>query len=158
MARASHVDYRVSTASRFFIIGFAVLLDLTGLLLFWTGIVPEILGFLGSIIFLLWFLLLGINYLSGRSLQKIGVIGVCSVIEMIPFLNGFSPTFTIETVVLIRISRKEDEEKAKKAIHETAKTHAIETQRQRYQMNAVARRRAVQAANDSAQTQETEAA
>ena len=110
-----NVEYRIGTFSGFLIVATAVFLDGIGFLLMLTGlgeIVTELIGICGSILFFVWFLFLGVSFMSGKATQKLGVIGVGTLIEVIPFINGISPTFTIETVSLIAISRKEDKEKA----------------------------------------------
>lgn len=107
--------YRIGFVVGFFLLGGAVVLDFIGFLLMLTGvgeIVTEILGVLGSIGFFILFFFLGAGFMQKKSLQKVGVGVVGSVIEMIPFLNGISPTFTGETASLIYIMRKEDKEQS----------------------------------------------
>lgn len=111
------VHYRIGFVSGFFIIAAAVFFDAIGFLLMLTGIgeiMTEIIGFCASILFFIWFLFLRVSYFSGRATAKLGIMGAGSLIEMIPFVNGIAPMFTVETATLIHITRKEDREKAEK--------------------------------------------
>lgn len=155
MARARNtvdVHYRIGSIAAFFIIATAVFFDAIGFLLMLTGIgeiVTEIMGITGAIMFFIWFMFLGVNYLSGRSSQKLGVMGVSSLVEAIPFLNGISPTFTIGVLVLIRITRKEDREKAEKRAKEVQiKLSQANAMQQRQMQQFMIQRAALEAAND----------
>ena len=111
------VKYRIGTVVGFFIVSTAFFFDAIGFLLMLTGIgeiMTEIIGITGSILFFFWFLFLRVSFMSGKATAKLGVMGAGSIVEIIPFVNGISPTFTIETVSLIYITRKEDKEKAEK--------------------------------------------
>lgn len=109
------VHYRIGIISAFFIVSTAVVMYGIGFLLALTGIgeiATEILDIGLSILFFFWFALLGINYFEGRSAAKLGIMGACTLIETIPFINALAPALVVETVAIILISRKEDREKA----------------------------------------------
>lgn len=150
-----NVQYRIGMLSAFFIVATAVFFDGIGFLLMLTGlgeIVTELIGICGSILFFVWFLFLGVNFMSGKSTAKLGVMGAGTLIELIPFINGISPTFTIETVGLIAITRKEDREKAEKKKSEQTKQSALQQQSANRTRNYFAQRRQIQqrSANDDA--------
>jgi hypothetical protein len=112
---APQPDYRVGFGIGSLLVGGAVALDFIGFLLMLTGvgeIVTEIIGFIGSLGFWIIFFFLGANFFGKGTGTKVGIAVVGSIIEMIPFINGLSPTFTIETVSLIYVMRAEDKKKA----------------------------------------------
>lgn len=111
------VHYRIGLAGAAFSIGLAVVMDLGGFLLMLTGIgeiATEILGITGSIIFFLWYLFHGVSYTTGNVGRKLGIMGACSLVEWIPFVNGIMPSFTIETISMYITVRREDREQAAK--------------------------------------------
>lgn len=122
---APQPDYRVGFGIGSLLVGGAVALDFIGFLLMLTGvgeIVTEIIGIIGSIGFWIIFFFLGANFFGKGTGTKVGIAVVGSIIEMIPFINGISPTFTIETVSLIYVMRAEDKKKAE----DKAKASAVE--------------------------------
>jgi hypothetical protein len=151
-AANDNVHYRIGMVSAFFIVSTAVVLDAVGFLLMLTGlgeIVTEFIGICGSVIFFLWFLFLGTGFMSGKASSKLGVMGAGALIEAIPFLNGVSPTFVIETVSLILITRKEDREKAAEEQEKRAKSVATTQQNQnRVAQNAARRSQMMQEAGN----------
>lgn len=153
VAANDSVHYRIGMVSAFFIVSVAVVFDAVGFLLMLTGlgeIVTEFIGICGSVIFFIWFLLLGVGFMSGKASSKLGIMGAGALIEAIPFLNGFSPTFVIETVSLILITRSEDREKAE--AEQQKKSKEISSRQNAEQRNAqfIMRRNqmAQEAAND----------
>ena len=155
-AANDNVNYRIGSASSFFIVATGVFFDALGFLLMLTGlgeIMTEIIGITGSILFFFWFVLLRVGFMSGKATTKLGIMGAGTIIEAIPFINGISPTFTIETVSLILVSRKEDREK-----HEQEKLLAVQAQQvERMKLGYMAQRaRAQQQVRDSGQNNEEE--
>lgn len=147
------VKYRIGMVSGFFIVAAAAFFDGIGFLLMLTGvgeIMTEIIGFDASILFFVWFLFLRVSYFSGRAAAKLGIMGAGTLIETIPFINGFAPMFIIETASIIHISRKEDREKASKENAERVRA-AAKLQQQREQREALYRQLQQQAANDNEQ-------
>lgn len=157
MARDLDVTYRIGTLSAFFLITVALFLDVLGFLLILTVIgsfVTEILGITGSIFFFVVFLFMGVNYLSGKSTQKIAVTAAGAVIEMFPFLNGL-PSFTVQVSSIIYITRKEDREKAEKKQKEVEVAQArAQAKTQQYIANATRAKMAEEAANDEKEMRE----
>lgn len=148
--------YRVGFVIGFFLLGGAVTLDFIGFFLMLTGIgeiVTEILGVLGSIGFFILFFFLGAGFTQKKSLQKLSIGAVGSIIEIIPFLNGLSPTFTLETAGLIYLMRKEDKEKALENSAKTAQAAGVQMSAQQASQAVRTRR----AGNDN-KTKEQEAA
>lgn len=128
---APEVNYRIGTLMAVFIVAVAAIFDAVGFLLMLTGIgaiATEIIGIVGSIFFFFLFLFLRVSFFSGKASAKLGIIGAGSVVEIIPFVNGISPTFTIETTALIHLTRKEDREKAKKEHKERVEKTALAQQ------------------------------
>ncbi len=147
------VKYRIGTVSAFFLYALGAFGWLIGFLLMLTGIGEIgtwILDIVGEVMYIFWYGLLGVNYFSGKSAQKLGIIGTSSLVNLTPFINGIVPTFVIETWAMIRVTRKEDEERAEKAAQDTAQAQAAEMQKIQNQMYVVERARAAQqAANDN---------
>jgi hypothetical protein len=145
------VHYRISGAQNILLKSTAVLLDGLGLFLTPTviGAAPvEFIGVMGGIGFLVWFWMLGANYLGGKTQSKILTVLGNTVMEAIPFVNGFYPGFSVEAWRLISIMRQEDEEKARtKAL----KDEKIDARRAQQQARALEIRSAQQAANDHAE-------
>ena len=109
------VNYRIGTTSAAFLYGFGALGWFMSFLLTLTGIgivVVWILNVIGQIIYITWYGLHGVSYVSGRASQKIGVLLAGTSISAIPGLNGLIPTFLIQTALIIHITRAEDREKA----------------------------------------------
>ena len=120
--------YRVGFVGGFAIVGSALVLDGMGLFFMLTGIgeiVTELIGLAGSLLFFVWFAVLGARFFTGKVGQKVGILAASSLIEVIPFLNGLSPTFTIETVSLIATLRKEDREKSENETRERATQFSV---------------------------------
>lgn len=132
MADAS-VRYRVSTVQNALIKSTAVLFDVIGFILMLTVIGEMgtmVIGVMGDVLFLLWFWMLGANYMGGKSSSKLVTVLVNFVAENIPFINGFYPGFSVAAWRLISIMKKEDEEEAKKKNAEVAKSEAVRVQEQ----------------------------
>lgn len=149
--KTPNVHYRIGSIAGFFIVATAVFFDAVGFLLTLTGIGAigtEIMGITGAIMFFIWFMFHHVNYLSGRSLQKLGVMGVGALVEAIPFLNGISPTFVIQTVLLIRITRKEDREEAQRKHAAQMAAYAQEQERQQFRFQQYMKVQAMQAADN----------
>ena len=148
------VHYRIGFVIGAFLMGGAVALDFLGFLFMLTGVgevVTEIIGVLGSVGFFILFFFLGAGFFSKKKMQKVGVAVTGSIIEMIPFLNGLSPTFTIETFVLIYLMRKEDKEDAQKKSKALLQAQAGQSKSQEAYQSAVMRRTQLQrqAANNN---------
>lgn len=121
-SRKSAVHYRIGTAAAFFLYAFGAFGWIVGFLLMLTGIgeiATWILDIIGEIIYVLWYALLGVSYFSGKSTQKLGIVGVSSLVNMIPFLDGVVPTFILQTAAMIHVTRKEDRERATKTSGES---------------------------------------
>lgn len=115
--RKPDVAYRISAHEEENARFIALCLDGGGLVLTCTGIgavVTEGLGIAGNAGYLFWFYKKGARFTGSGSASKAQVLFFNSVVEVIPFLNGFYPGFTIEVNRLIEIMCKEDEEKAAK--------------------------------------------
>ena len=158
-AANDNVQYRIGAISGFFIVATAVVMYGIGFLLALTGIgeiATEILDIGLSILFFFWFALLGVNYFSGRSSLKLGIMGACTVVEVIPFINAIAPALVIETVAIILITRKEDREKAAADQEKRAKAAAAAQQTQNRNAQFIARRNQMmqQAANNNEALQE----
>ena len=148
---APELKYRVGFVVGCFLTAGSAFLDAIGFFLGITGIgeiVTQTIGYLGSIGFFGIFIFLRANFFNKKSIQKIGVGAVGSIVEMIPFLNAISPTFTIETVSLIYLMRKEDGEKSEK---DTARTLEQQKSANTALTYRVQRRQVEQAANDNEQ-------
>ena len=150
------VHDRIGIISAFFIVSTAVVMYGIGFLLALTGIgeiATEILDIGLSILFFFWFALLGVSYFSGRSAAKLGVMGVCTLVEAIPFINALVPALIIETITIILITRKEDREKAAADQEKKAKSVAATQQTQNRIAQYAARRN--QMAQDAANNDES---
>ncbi len=148
------VHYRIGSISGFFIVATATVMYGIGFLLALTGIgeiATEILDIGLSILFFFWFALLGVNYFEGRATAKLGIMGACTLIETIPFINALVPALIIETVSIILITRTEDREKAEEEAKKRASTIALKNQNieRANQYIATVRQRQQQAANDN---------
>lgn len=149
--------YRVGFVIGAFLVSGAFALDALGLVFMLTGIgaiVTQILGVLGSIGFFILFFFLGAGFFQKKAIQKFGIAAIGSITEMIPFVNGISPTFTIETIALIHIMRKEDREKAIEEGKKVAQTAGVQMSAQQASQAVRARR----VGNDNEMAQEQEAA
>jgi hypothetical protein len=153
------VHYRIGSIAAFFVVSTAVVMYGLGFLLALTGIgeiATEILDIGLSILFFFWFALLGVNYFQGRSAAKLGVMGACTLIETIPFLNALIPALVVETITIILITRKEDREKAAADQEKRAKEGAVAQQNQMRRTQYIAQRNQVmqEAANDNESVRE----
>jgi hypothetical protein len=113
------VRYRVSGVSMGFMIAIAAIFDLLQFLLTLT-VIGSLLAWLVTVfagmIFFVWFLILGINYFSGKkAAAKVGTILSTSVLEFIPILNAL-PTITIGVITIALVSRMEDRMSAKERV------------------------------------------
>ena len=151
----NNVRYRIGFIGGSILVGTAVVLYELGFFLMLTAIgeiATEIIDIGASVFFFIVFLFFKVNYFKGRSAAKIGVMGACTVIEWIPFINGFVPALVIEVVAIIFITRKEDREKAKKDAEKAAQIRARQQQiGQRNAQLQQLRAQRQQAANDNEQ-------
>ncbi len=113
------VHYRLSVITRILLLSFAVIVDgiqflLT--LLFFTGILIPLAYGLSLLLSMLVFGINGMLFLVNKvnPFSARGMIrsATAFIIEFLPFLNEFVPTFVIWTYFTIRASRKEDVKKA----------------------------------------------
>jgi hypothetical protein len=152
-AANDNVQYRIGAISGFFTVATAVVMYGIGFLLALTGIgeiATEIIDICLSILFFFWFAFLGVGYFEGRAALKLSIMGACTLIEAIPFINALVPALVGETVSMILITRKEDREKAAADQEKRAKAAAAAQQTQNRNAQFIARRNQMmqQAAND----------
>lgn len=117
MTANDNVRYRVNVPQELLLKSSAVLLYLLGLLLTFTGIgaiATVIIDITADILYFIWFLFLGANFLSGRKEAKLFVLIGNGVVSLIPFLDGVYPSLPIEVWCMVHIMKKEDEERAAK--------------------------------------------
>jgi hypothetical protein len=117
MARNAAATYRIDAGQEFLLKAAALVLDAIEFLLTLTvigAVASEVIGITGTILFFIWFHFLGVKYFDGRGGNKLMTMMVNSVIEAIPFVNGFYPGFSIAAWRIVAITKKEDEERAEK--------------------------------------------
>ncbi len=152
-SRQPDVEYRISSFQEILLKSSAVTLDGIGFLLMLTvigGVATEIIGLSGDVLFLVWFWMLGIKFFEGRAGSKVMTFIANAVVEAIPFVNGIYPGFSIAVWRLVRITKDEDEKKAKK--NQRAERSRVDLRRRR--LDARARAHATQEAR-ALHTQET---
>lgn len=107
----AQVRYRVSNVSLGFMLALAVVFDLLQFLLTLTvvgALFTLLFGFVGFIIYAIWFLILGVNYIQGRkAAAKLGTLIATWVVEFMPLLNAL-PSMTVGVLLIALISRAED--------------------------------------------------
>lgn len=107
----ARVKYRVSSVNISFMLAIAIIFDLLQFLLTLT-VIGALLSWLVTAfavcMFAIWFLILGVNYFSGRkaAAKMASVIGT-AVIEFIPVINAL-PSITIGVLAIALVSRSED--------------------------------------------------
>jgi len=113
------IHYRLSAITRILLLSFAVIgdgLQFLLMLLFFTGIlIPLAYGlsiFLSLLIFSISGLMFIVNKVNPFSARGVIRSATAFIIEFLPFLDQFVPTFVIWTYFTIRESRKEDVKKA----------------------------------------------
>lgn len=152
LSRQPLVQYRISSFQEVLLKASALTLDGVGFLLMLTVIgeaATEIIGLTGDALFLLWFWMLGVKFLGGRANSKIMTFLVNAVIEVVPFVNGIYPGFSIAVWRMVRITKDEDEEKAKN-VASTKLAKDAQQARLRAQAEAVQAKQQAQIANDAA--------
>ena len=82
---------------------------------FLSELIGWIFIFFGYAIIGFWFATHGVYPLSGNRIEKKALATfILFIVDLVPFLN-IAPGLTLWAIVMIRISREEDEEKAKKS-------------------------------------------
>lgn len=150
MARTADTTYRISSFQEILLKSTALVLDGIGFLLTLTvigEIATEIIGLTGDVLFLTWFWMLGTKFFEGRASSKVMTFIVNAVAEAVPFVNGVYPGFSIGVWRLVKITKEEDEEKARK---NKAAQGAIDARRvqELRRAEAIQAARAARAAND----------
>lgn len=103
--------HRIGNVTAFFIIATAVLFDAAQFFLNFIPVLGQVAGlfitFLAISIFGVWFLLLGVNYFSGKKAGLKMIASLGSVIaELVPLFSAF-PAMTLGVVVVIIATRLE---------------------------------------------------
>lgn len=105
------VRYRVSGVSLGFMLALAAIFDLLQFLLTLTvvgALFSWLVTAIAVTIYAIWFLLLGVNYFSGRkAASKMIAALTTAVVEFIPLVSAL-PTITIGVLAIALISRSED--------------------------------------------------
>ena len=126
---APEVKYQIDFVIGFFLVVGAFFLDSLCFffMLFVIGeVVAKIIKFLASIGSFIIFYSLGLKFLEGRAMQKLGIAGGMTVLGEIPLIGSLAPTLTAQTLSLIYIMRKEDKEKAKENSAKTAQKAGVQ--------------------------------
>jgi hypothetical protein len=113
------VSYRIGGVTVAFMLALALVLDLVQILLTLTG-VGALLAWLvtavGTTAFGIWFLLMRVNYFSGRkAAQKMAATLAGVVAEFVPVINAL-PAMTISVIAVVLLSRAEDRERLKERL------------------------------------------
>ena len=102
---------RIHVVIAFAMVATALLIDIVQILFEWLPAVGPIIGWFfaafGFIVFGIWFMLVGVNYLDRNGAVKVMVSLASCVVELIPFVDMI-PALTLGVLSLILITRAED--------------------------------------------------
>jgi hypothetical protein len=157
MAAPPGTQYRISGTQAFFLKISAIVLDGIGFLLMITvvgEVGTEVIGLTGDLLYGIWFWILGVKFFGGNARSKLLTIVANGVMEVVPFVNGVYPGFTVAVWRIVSIVKKEDEEKAER----TARRSALEAEDRQVRIQRVLAARAARAANQNTQQAEEIAA
>jgi hypothetical protein len=155
-ASSSPVRYRVNGTQEFLLKATAAVLDIVGflfMLLIVGEVGTEVIGMVGNILLFVWFFMLGVSFTSGNAQSKLVTMGVNALLEIVPFVNGLYPGFSVAVWRIVAIVKKEDEEKAR--AQAAAQESADQKRMQEVQRaQAIRAQRLAQAANDDERERE----
>jgi hypothetical protein len=110
--------HRVGNVAMMLMLMASILLDGVQILLQFIPIIGQIisllLGVLAAVFFALWFMLLGVNYFSGKKAGvKLAAVFSSVIVEIIPIVDAL-PAISFGVLAVIMASRSEDKRNARK--------------------------------------------